>query len=349
MEKARQAAEKARELQPDAGETFLARGYYEYIVVRDYDAAWSAFKEGVLRLPNNADALLSLSFIERRKGRWAEAVAHQEQAARLDPQSVPVLSQLGVTYFALKRFTDAHTIVDRLLGLAPENPQVLAGLARLDLAEGNLEAAETAMRSVAAGAKQRLRFRDPGAARADCRPSRRGNSVDRKCLRANDRRRPVFSRANIDTSLGSPKSWLATTLARARLMKQLARSWRKLSKRSPNRPRPSCIWRSLRPGWPTKRRPLPPPKKRSLSGRSLDAVASASFEEALARIKARFGENDAAIADFRRLLATNYLGPEQIALTPALLRLDPAWMSLRNDPRFEKIVASLAPKNSSKK
>ena len=69
VEKARQAAEKARELQPDAGETFLARGYYEYIVVRDYDAAWSAFKEGVLRLPNNADALVSLSFIERRKGR----------------------------------------------------------------------------------------------------------------------------------------------------------------------------------------------------------------------------------------------------------------------------------------
>jgi GTPase SAR1 family protein len=55
--------------------------------------------------------------------------------------------------------------------------------------------------------------------------------------------------------------------------------------------------------------------------------------------------DDAAIADLRRLLATNYLGPEQIALTPALLRLDPAWMSLRNDPRFEALVQKVvAPK-----
>ena len=76
---------------------------------------------------------------------------------------------------------------------------------------------------------------------------------------------------------------------------------------------------------------------------SLDAVASASFEEALARIRSRFGENDAAIADLRRLLATNYLGPEQIALTPALLRLDPAWMSLRKDPRFQELSGMKQP------
>jgi len=77
---------------------------------------------------------------------------------------------------------------------------------------------------------------------------------------------------------------------------------------------------------------------------SVDAVVGASFEEALARIKARFGDTDGAIADLRRLLGTNYLGPEQIALTPALLRLDPAWIPLRNDPRFEKLLASPAAK-----
>ena len=258
---------KPRELQPDAGETFLARGYYEYIVVRDYDAAWSAFKEGVLRLPNNADALLSLSFIERRKGRWAEAVAHQEQAARLDPQSVPVLSQLGVTYFALKRFTDAHTIVDRLLGLAPENPQVLAGLARLDLAEGNLEAAETAMRSVAAGAKQRLRFRDSGAARADCRPSRRGNPVNRKCLRANDGAGRFFrGQISVPPWVRQRAGWRQRW--RSRGLRSSSRGAGE-SYRSPARigRAPDVSGVRLRPGWPTKRRPLPPPKKRSLCGR----------------------------------------------------------------------------------
>lgn len=148
-EKAWKAAEKAEALQPDLGETFLAHGYYEYLVVRNYEAAWLAFKDAVSRLPNNADALVALSFIERRKGKWSDALAHQEQAARLDPQNLPGLSQLGLTYFAMKRFADAHALVDRLLALVPGNPQVLAGLARLDLSEGNLAAAEAAMRSVA--------------------------------------------------------------------------------------------------------------------------------------------------------------------------------------------------------
>ena len=147
-ERAKKAAEKAQELQPDLGETFLARGYYEYLITRDYDAAWAAFKDAFARLPNNSDALVALSFIERRKGKWPEALAHQEQAAQRDPQDLPVLSQLAVTYFALRRFSDAQAMVDRLLGLAPDNPQVLAGLARLRLAQGNLEGAEAAMRSV---------------------------------------------------------------------------------------------------------------------------------------------------------------------------------------------------------
>ena len=70
-EKAKQAAEKARELQPDAGETFLARGYYEYMRRPGLRCGVIRFQGSVLRLPNNADALLSLSLIERRKGRWA--------------------------------------------------------------------------------------------------------------------------------------------------------------------------------------------------------------------------------------------------------------------------------------
>ncbi|HEY0725619.1 MAG TPA: hypothetical protein VGD41_16790, partial [Pyrinomonadaceae bacterium] len=107
-EKARHSAEKAQELQPNLGEGFLARGYYEYLVAHDYDAALATFREAVARLPNNADALVALSFIERRKGKWSESLANQERAARLDPQNLPVLSQLGITYFAVKRFADAH-------------------------------------------------------------------------------------------------------------------------------------------------------------------------------------------------------------------------------------------------
>jgi tetratricopeptide (TPR) repeat protein len=344
VEKARLAAETARELQPDAGETFLAQGYYEYMVVRDYDAASSAFKEALSRLPNNADTLVALSLIERRKGLWPEAVAHQEQAARLDPQSVPVLSQLGVTYFALKRFADAHTIVDRLLSLAPENPQVLAGLARLDLAEGNWEAAETAMRAVPPAPSTNYIFEIQVRL-----PLIAGRYADAIQLIEN-----AFAQTPAPTGffagkyrydLGFAKE-LAGDGAGARAAYETARA--ELAKVIEEQPASADAHLYLAfalAGLGEKDAAYSAAKRAIALRPSVDAVVGASFDEAFARVKARFGENDAAIADLRRLLGSNYLGPEQIALTPALLRLDPAWMSLRNDPRFETLVQKvIAPK-----
>jgi serine/threonine-protein kinase len=76
---------------------------------------------------------------------------------------------------------------------------------------------------------------------------------------------------------------------------------------------------------------------------STDAISGVAFEEALTRIRAHFGESDAAVSDLRRLLKTNYVGPEQIALTPALLRLDPVWNPLRSDRRFQELASEKQP------
>jgi TolB-like protein/predicted Zn-dependent protease len=338
-EKAKQAAEKARQLQPDLGETFLARGYYEYLIVRDYDAAGSAFRDALARLPNNADTLVALSFIERRKGKWTDAVMHQEQAARLDPQNLPGLSQLGITYFALKRFGDAHTIVDRLLALAPDNPQVLAGLARLDLAEGNLDAAETALRSVAPAPNNDYIFEIQirvalVAHRYDdaIRLIENGFSQTPSAL-------TVFA-GKYRYLLGYAKE-LAGDPGGARPIYEQARDeLEKLLPTQPDSPEPQMYLAFTQAALGDKEAALRAAEKAiALRPTSVDAVAGAAFEEARTRIKARFGESDSAITDLERLLKTNYLGPEQIALTPALLRLDPAWNPLRNDQRFQKLSA----------
>ena len=336
VEKAKLAAEKARELEPNAGETFLARGYYEYMISRDYDAASSAFKEALSRLPNNADTLVALSLIERRKDLWQEAVAHQEQAARLDPQSVPVLSQLGITYFALKRFADAHAIVDRLLALAPENPQVLAGLARLNLAEGDLKAAETTMRSVPPQPSTdyifEIQFRIPLIA---------GRYADAIALIENAFTQTSapggFFAGKYRFNLGFAKE-LAGDVPGARAAYETARAeLAKVIEAQPSSADAHLYLAFTLAGLGEKEGAYSAAQKAIALRPSVDAVVGASFDEAFARVKARFGENDAAIADLQRLLSTKYIGPEQIPLTPALLRLEPAWIPLRTDPRFKKL------------
>ena len=77
-----------------------------------------------------------------------------------------------------------------------------------------------------------------------------------------------------------------------------------------------------------------------------DALTGLNPVEILARVAARVGEPDRAIAALQQLLSTPYQGPlaTGVPLTAALLRLDPMFDPLRNDPRFEKIVSSLAAK-----
>jgi tetratricopeptide (TPR) repeat protein len=75
-----------------------------------------------------------------------------------------------------------------------------------------------------------------------------------------------------------------------------------------------------------------------------DAVDGPSPIEILARVSAQVGEPDRAIAALQKLLSIPYAGAVGVPLSPALLRLDPMFDPLGKDPRFEKIVASLAPK-----
>ena len=83
-EEARQAAETALTLQPNLGEAVLAKGYYHYSCLKDYDTAVRYFEQARQLLPNSSRIPESLAYVARRRGQWdrSKAVLQRSRAAR---------------------------------------------------------------------------------------------------------------------------------------------------------------------------------------------------------------------------------------------------------------------------
>src|SRR6188472_304593 len=92
-EEARQAAETALTLQPNLGEAVLAKGYYHYACLKDYDTAVRYFEQARQLLPNSSRIPESLAYVTRRRGQWDWSESYLNEAERLDPRNVSLLIQ----------------------------------------------------------------------------------------------------------------------------------------------------------------------------------------------------------------------------------------------------------------
>jgi len=92
-EEARQAAETALGLQPNLGEAVLAKGYYYYACLKDYDTAVRYFEEARQFLPNSSLIPEQLAYVTRRRGQWDQSESYFNEAERLDPRNVSLLTQ----------------------------------------------------------------------------------------------------------------------------------------------------------------------------------------------------------------------------------------------------------------
>src|SRR5438046_3410525 len=120
-EEARQAAETALTLQPNLGEAILAKGYYHYSCLRDYDTAVRYFEQARPLLPNNSRIPESLAYVARRRGQWDRSESYFNEAERLDPRNVNLLNQHAISYTFLRRFPEALRKLDQVLDITPDD------------------------------------------------------------------------------------------------------------------------------------------------------------------------------------------------------------------------------------
>src|SRR5207253_143834 len=97
-EDARQAAETALTLQPNLGEAVMAMGYYHYFCLKDYDTAVRYFEQARQLLPNSSLIPDALAYIARRRGQWDRSESYFNDAERLDPRDVNLLTQRALSY-----------------------------------------------------------------------------------------------------------------------------------------------------------------------------------------------------------------------------------------------------------
>jgi tetratricopeptide (TPR) repeat protein len=344
-EEARQAAETALTLQPNLGEAVAAKGYYHYACLKDYDTAVRYFEQARPLLPNSSRIPESLAYVERRRGQWKRSESHFNQAERLDPRNVSLLSQHALSYVDLRRFPEALRKLDQVLDITPDDVDTLAIKAAIAQAEGDLPRAAALLAPL-----------HPAAADTF--------ALETQVYQAILERRPAPIIPRLKEILAKPdptlgyfngglRFWLGWAQDVAGDHAAAQESWRQArSELEPSlkeQPENFSLIGDLaltNSGLGDKAAAFKLIEQAmAIVPIEKDALYGPFPVEILARVAAHMGDPDRAIAALQKLLSipSSSALAAGMPLTPALLRLDPMFDPLRNDSRFQKLCEEKKP------
>jgi TolB-like protein/Flp pilus assembly protein TadD len=344
LDKAKAAVDQALSLRPELGDAHLALAYHYYYGYRDYERARAELAIAVRATPNDAEIWDGLASVDRRQGRWDEAVANFERARQLDPHNAAVIWNLAETYLSLCRYDDASRTFAEGLAIKPDAHLFALAQAAIELKKnGDASSLRAAVRKIP-------REFDPGGAvttvalrlslmERDYDEAERllGISERDEC---NDQGIGGIA-ASID-GFSFPKAWYVGLIARGRgqtdSAQQAFASARKAAegciRQSPKDPKANIMLGLIDAMLGRKEEALREGRRAvELLPISSDAFDGPAIATNLAVIYAQVGERDLAITQLAPLLKLPN-GP-----TPALLRIEPEWDSLREDSRFEKLAS----------
>jgi TolB-like protein/tetratricopeptide (TPR) repeat protein len=334
------AVQTALRLQPDAGEAHLASGIYYYQGFRNYQKAREELEIARRTLPNNADLFTYLGFIDRREGNWAESTRNLERALELDPRNLFILQQLAThTYQPQRRYEDAIRTYDRALAILPGDP-----LTRINRAEVILDArAETKQYQTTLTA---LISENPSTASDVDHPD---YALCERTPEAAARLLKDYPSDGLSTGYGVKcpheywegviAQWQGDSAKAAAAFSRARSELAPLAESQPDFPAAISLLGVIDAGLGRKDDALREGSRAcELLPISKDALNGVALAANLALIYAWTGERNLAVEQ----IATIERVPNQLSY--GMLKLHPYWDSLRGDPRFERIVASLAPK-----
>jgi TolB-like protein/Tfp pilus assembly protein PilF len=345
-DEARQAFETALALDLNLGEAWVAKGYYHYGCVNDFETAVHCYEQARKFLPNSSLISQSLAFVARDQGQWERSESYFNEAERLDPRKASLLTRHAQFYIALRRFPEALHKLDQILQIVPNDTDALVEKAAIAQAEGDLPRAATFLAQVqpATGdptgweqvAYQGILERQPTRVIAQLKEVLAQPDPGAGYLNGELRFWLGWAQEVAGDHTAAQETWREARVELETFLKEQPENWSLLDDLAliamglgEKAAAFTLIERAL-----------------ALHPIDKDAANNPQSIDILARIAARLEEPDRAVAALQKILSIPGNGglATGMPLTPALLRLDPMFDPLRNDPRFQKLADSSGPK-----